>query len=260
MVNIKEVVSLLKEQGCNAEIADGLHINIDDASLSTIMRINMTDLLLQNANKSAEDVATIILNMFQHHKGIDKNINREFIMSNIHVALRRPENDVTIRKQTDFADIEAYLCIYSRIGTDKQLMIKVTRTLLKKYGITEREAWSQAEKNNKEDAVIEDNEERIRKAVKDDTLLNGLKVYTVTNKTKHYGSATILDKDLLKQTLSKEKNTEWRIILVSTHYAVLIPNSTDPKIKALLQVIKKVEQSKTFTEDKLTSKTYILNL
>ena len=261
LVQVNEVKDELKKRHYDISekpyIQNGVILStvaINKKEWNTIAEINIYGLISVNPSKTAAEIADMVESIISTHERIEKSIDKTFIIKNIHTAFQRiPEisKDSVLSRPTKFDGIEEYLCIYSRLGTRQEVMLKIDQKLLDKYDITEDEAWSQARHNNRLDATV----------IPTDDIIGENKipvaVYIITNKIQRYGASAVIDKTLLRQLLGAEGDKRWLVALPSVHKAILIPEQDAKNTELTNRILKMFNNGNIEQIDRLTDKTYM---
>lgn len=260
MVTTREVISELRHRNYNAmpfqnKTNNGIRngIIIRDSDFQIDPWFNSDDIIMSAPLKSVDEIADMILLMYRQHCIIDADINRDFILENIHVVLQKKSVKPGIKVESIFKGVESCLCIYSSLGGDNQVFLSVTDTLLKDNRISVIDAWQKAWDNNRQDADIISLCDTPGFEFKAGV---GFPVYAVTNKARFYGAATVLDKNFLEQSLLSEPYDTWQAVLSSVHRAILIPCCGDYSLDATSFIIRYLEKSDSMRTGRLTDTLY----
>ena len=260
MVTTREVISELRHRNYNAmpfqnKTNNGIRngIIIRDSDFQIDPWFNSDDIIMSAPLKSVDEIADMILVMYKQHCIIDADINRDFILENIHVVLQKKSVKPGTKVESIFKGVESCLCIYSSLGGDNQVFLSITDTLLKDNKISVVDAWQTAWNNNRRDAEIIP-----LSNIPDFELKANIQfpIYVATNKARFYGAATVLDKDFLEQSLSGEPYDTWQAVLSSIHRAILIPRCGDYSLDATSFIVRYLEKSDSMRTGRLTDTLY----
>ena len=155
-------------------------------------------------------------------------------------------------------DLSIAYVIKNEVSNEQWYSVKVTKRMLKYYGISELELHTQAMENLSKDGYKFENMHKvIKNMLSIDTSAeeqeDSLEMYVLTNSSNTYGAAGILDKNMLKR-FAGEKN--FLIIPSSVHETIFIPAFDSTDISLINEMIKEVNITQVDREDVLSEHCY----
>lgn len=265
MLRTEEIVSELKKRNYNVEnkqyTKEGIRYNlliIKDEETQSAISINLGDYIYKHQNISLSEMLSMIEQMYNEHVKEEKSLNKTNILRNICIALRKPENDYAVKKETPFDGIQQYLCMYKEVNGEI-IHTPIPYFTLENHGITEEEAWEHAIQNNLKSMKIIPASDILKKynLNRDNETID---VYVLTNESMCYGAAAVLNTEALKNALKDSATTEWQVFFLSVHKALLMPQQPNKEASDAIKIVKRVNHVETHMRDLLSDNTFTLSL
>lgn len=194
--------------------------------------------------------------------GIRIDLNRDFLLQNIFIGIQRKSDESIIKRDCKLDGLESYL--YLR-GDDRMVgsyRIKMTDSLLGHAGISEQEAWVQAEKNTVKETTVAPIGQ-VLSAMADvsyDESEEENPIYVVTNRLRMFGASSILDKKVLEK-IGKKYSTRRLIVLPSSiHEMLVLPYSENLDMKEMSDMVRQINETQVEPEERLTDQAYLIEI
>ena len=193
---------------------------------------------------------------------VERMTSREYILEHITVAVQKNGIEDIVKRVSGFEGIEAYLVMMDgSLCRDGSMTMKVRADLLEQRGISEAEAWMQAEKNL-HDAVQIESMYEVMKRIAGDELVEACGIddamYVISNKSGVKGASAVLDKEIMK-AFAKEHCTKRIAVLPSSiHEMLLIPHADNWEESELSSMVREVNLTEVVPEERLTDRVYFL--
>lgn len=193
-------------------------------------------------------------------------LNWENVKGSVYPALISvSENREVLKKlaYTPFLDLATIYIIRQELGDEGNASVKITNTMLNFYGIEKGKLHQQAtanlEKDNYEMAdmmelLLQALPESEREMIPDTSGLEAGKMYVLTNASKFYGAAGILDSRLLEQSLG---NMTAFVLPSSIHETIFVPISKGMDADSLNRTIREVNDTQLDVSERLSDHCYI---
>lgn len=193
-------------------------------------------------------------------------LNWENVKGSVYPALISvSENREVLKKfaYTPFLDLATIYIIRRELGDEGNASVKITNTMLNFYGIEKGKLHQQAtanlEKDNYEMAdmmelLLQALPESEREMMPDTSGLEAGKMYVLTNASKFYGAAGILDSKLLERSLG---NMTAFILPSSIHETIFVPISEGMDADSLNRTIREVNDTQLDVSERLSDHCYI---
>lgn len=226
-----------------------------------------------DGSKTMDECIGMIANMREEFAADDsmKNIanellNWENIKDSVYPALISvSENRELLKKLacTPFLDLAIIYIIRRELGSEGNASVKITNTMLNFYGIEKSQLHQHAianqEKDNYEMAdmmelLLQALPESEREMIPNTSGLESGKMYVLTNASKFYGAAGILDSKLLERSLG---NTTAFILPSSIHETIFVPISEGMDADSLNGTIREVNDTQLDVSERLSDHCYI---
>lgn len=193
-------------------------------------------------------------------------LNWEDIKNSVYPALVSASDNRELLKElayTPFLDLATIYIIRQELDGKGNAGVKITNAMLAIYGIEKGRLHQQAIKNlEKDNYEMADMMELLLKTfpeaeqdIKSDTSeLTAGKMYVLTNASKFYGAAGILDSKLLERNLG---NMTAFILPSSIHETIFVPLSEEIKADSLNRMIREVNDTQLDVSERLSDHCYI---
>lgn len=254
----------------NGQHYDGLQIS-KRAANGAIPIINIEDIYEEynNSDMDMENCVKLIFDFITRHSNIEdvlqfaqKLEDWESIKENIYpILLSAEDNRELLQSLVSVPMLD--LSISYIIRGDKETCVKIKWELIKSYGINSQELHSQAVKNMKKDGYsFQDMEDLLIESLAEmesekTSLLPGEfhpgKMYVLTNTSKFYGAAGILDKELVKKFAG---NRNFFILPSSIHETIFMLDDGECDGRELNKMVAEINESTVAQEEKLSDHCY----
>ena len=275
MLNREMIIEELRNRGYSAKetttVKNG--VKYDGILIPTQQNLALvlyTEELIKNAEKyniSIEKVVSKIIFEYEKNctKSFDsKNMEREYVLKNIYIALQKTSNEEMERKETCFSGIEQFMSI--RINQDNGIVgtIKVTKEYLQVANVSIDEAWEYAEKNtNKESTIISLKQyvkENLGEPLPDFMIEMKLPLFLVSNESGQKGAAAILNKKMLRD-FGNEYNIHKIVVIPSSINEMMIfPYDGSSNFDFWCAMVKDVNETMVRPEDRLSDRVYVMEI
>lgn len=274
MITKNELIQELESRGYIVDIRDvtknSVHmtgINVRNNNNQRITPCVYIDDILQDyddASNAADKIITIISNSQYPQINTDKLLTRDYLLSNVFIAVQRKSEQELVKRNTPFEDIEEYAYISGEDINNSNWSIKLTPSHLKLANITEEELWIEAEKNtfNKTEICIENIQSVLAKIcgiTYEDVPNMAPSMYVVTNRSKHYGAVQVFNQEL--QRWAKGHGYSSLIILPSSlHETIVIPNVGNINLDELDCIIQEINATQVKPVEQLSDHSYVMDV
>lgn len=254
----------------NGQHYDGLQISTK-ASGSAIPIINIDEIYKEykKTDIKMEDCINRINNFRKEYscaEDIQQFVCRltdwEFVKENVYPILLTTEGNRELLQNLASVPILDLSVAYIIRG-DGGKCAKISRTVMKKYGIGSKELHSQAMKNMKKDSYSFQDiydlmsnmfcEMELKETIPLPGKLLPGKMYVLTNAPKLYGAAGILDKNLIKEFAG---NRNFFILPSSIHETIFIPADDKEDGQEFNKMVAQINESTVANEERLSDHCY----
>jgi hypothetical protein len=206
-----------------------------------------------------KDIANVIIANDDVDIDVDDIINldkvRDHILCRI-VGIKGNEEYLSNKPYTKVSDLAAMY--YVDLGDGKT--VPITNNILEGYKITKRRLHDIALKNlTNSGLTFKSMRDVLLEMGAPEEMLpedNSINMYVLTNKSKVFGAAAILDKATM-EGISKQVGGDFIIIPSSVHEVIILPMSAD--VDGLNGIIKDVNANEVEEQDRLSNHPYIYN-
>lgn len=245
-------------------------ICISKSENETVRPVIYTTEIIRRAEeegKTIDDVVNTIIDIYEKNKNVDLKVNnffdRNFILDNLFIGLQKQSNEELVKDDCDLEGIESYLYVRQSKKDSEFYFLKMTKPILERAGIMEKEAWEYAEKNTYAEttitpmATIMDEIFGIEDVEEKEEIFP---MYVITNKCKERGASSIFNKKALNE-IAKKMNTNKVIALPSSiHEMIIIPYNEEESIESYSKLVQEVNQNAVEPEIQLTNRAYLLEV
>lgn len=272
----KDIIKELQSRGYKAEECNVVKNGVEFYGIriltdSNIAPVIYTKEIIENAekeNKSLDEVVEEIITLYEKNEKPDFDVNeltdKDFILNHLFIGLQKESKEEIIKKFcNDFDGIESYLYIKKEISDDKRYNVKITKQLLESVGITEDEAWEQAQIGINKETTIESMAKvicKIRNMEYTEEMENATPFFVISNKSKVKGASAILNKKALTKFGEMHHTNKIVVLPSSIHEMILIPYTEGMDIKMLSEMVKYINSTQVMPEEQLTDKAYIITI
>lgn len=192
----------------------------------------------------------------------EKLTDKEYVLNNIFVGLQSCADPDILMKPTEYGNIMSYLYVRDdESNKDENYTAKVRDGFLDSLGISEDEAWKRALSNTKADTVLVSMTEFMREAgciVEDPSTLP---LFILTNKSRHFGAAALLNKEKLAAFGQEQATNKFIVLPSSIHEVLIIPyRNGDPDPSFFSNIIPIINQNEVKPEEWLSDHAYIVEV
>jgi len=164
-----------------------------------------------------------------------------------------------------FLDMAVIYIIRGDFGEERNVQVKITESMLQKYGISQKELHEQAVSNLGKDGYHFRSMENVLISIllNDDDLADKLavnstfeagKMYILSNSHKAWGAAGLLDQELLKRTLG---NKSCFILPSSIHETIFLPVADGISGEKLSRMVREVNETQVEVSERLSNHCYV---
>ena len=172
------------------------------------------------------------------------DINRDYILENLYIGMRRCTSNEIIKRESIFEGIEEYL--YLRIpDEDAVYSVMMFDMFLDRLNLFENSAWECAEINVKLETEILRIEDMLSDLLGENVPLDldSTTMFVITNKSKFKGSAGILDTDKLYSLASDYGCRNLICLPSSIHEWIVIPHNGSIDMPMFNNMVQEVNQT-----------------
>lgn len=160
------IIKELVERGYKAEAKDVVKngVQLEAICIQTdngICPVIYTGEVIERAEVMGQNLDAVvneIINLFNNNRDteidVKKLMDRDYVLSNIYLAMQRAGTEAITKRDSGFEGIESYLYIRLDTGNGETGTAKVSSIILERAGVTEDEAWDAAYKNMCQETVI----------------------------------------------------------------------------------------------------------
>ena len=183
---------------------------------------------------------------FQNHIS-----EKEYLMENIYVGMQRSGSEDIVKRESEFSGIEEYLHV-RQDASDGYYSAKVKEEILKNAGVTLEEAWTAAEKNTAEEAVITPMSEML--GLPD--LSNAMFILTNTGGLK--GASSIIAKSKIKEVANSIGVERFVALPSSIHEWILVPHQDGEDMSSFDAMVLSANKEAVDEKEQLADRAYVL--
>lgn len=269
------IITELQKRGYNAEAQNTIKNGVELEGIRILTDCNIapviyTESIIRNAeeeNKSLDEVVSAIIGIFEGNKSFSFDVNalfdRDFVLSGLYIGLQKESTEDIIRRACDLDGIESYLYIRGDADKDGSYSIKVSKQILKRADISEREAWERAEANTNAETSLES----MAKVLADmmgfeysEEMDDMTPFYVISNKCKVKGASAILNKKVLSD-FGRRYNTDKIVVLPSSVHEMLVaPYTEELDLDTFTNMVTEVNNTQVEPTERLTDRAYIITL
>lgn len=176
---------------------------------------------------------------------------KEFLMENIYVGMQRSGSEDIVKRESEFSGIEEYLHVRQE-ASDGCYSAKVKEGILENAGVTLEEAWTAAEKNTAEEAVITPMSEMI--GLPD--LSNAMFILTNTGGLR--GASSIIAKSKIKEVANSIGVERFVAIPSSIHEWILVPHQDGEDMSSFDAMVLCANKEAVDEKEQLADRAYVL--
>ena len=176
---------------------------------------------------------------------------KESLMENIFVGMQRSGSEDIVKRESEFPGIEEYLHVRQDVS-DGCYSAKVKEEILKNAGVTLEEAWTAAEKNTAEEAVITPMSEMLGIP----GLSNAMFILTNTGGLK--GASSIIAKSKIKEVANSIGVERFVAIPSSIHEWILVPHQDGEDMSRFDEMVLCANKEAVDVKDQLGDRAYVL--
>ena len=232
----------------------------DKAFIGNVMT-RIADTYVEAIEKSpySQDAENIIKNILDwenvKEKVLPRLVNRDFNEENLKIG------------PYALYDTDLAVTYHISLGSDEdgsEASVRITNEMLEKYGISERELFNQAVENMNliNPPVLQSMVEVLTGLMGADPEDLGVEddgsMYVVSNKSKVFGAAAVLDKDFMKEVF--EKIGDCFILPSSVHELIFVPKKTEAKVSDLNAMVTEVNETQVAPNEVLSDHAYEYDL
>lgn len=228
-----------------------------------------------NGDKSFEQCIRTIIQLREKYEPGDSIENFasglscwEKVQGCIYPALISAEENTELLRELvsgRFLDMAVIYIIRGDFGEYGNAHVKITDSLLQRYGISQKELHEQAVSNLEKDgyhfrsmenvliSILLDDNDLADKLVTNSTFEAG-KMYILSNSQKAWGAAGLLDLELLKRTLG---NKSCFILPSSIHETIFLPVADGISGEELSRMVREVNETQVEVSDRLSNHCYV---
>ena len=266
-------VELTDVQKNNGVRYDGIRIRVkgDRSRVAPVIRVEEVYSRFAGGGMDMEGCVQAVSEMLKDNS-VPKNVEQiaekvndwEYVKENVFPILLSTENNRELLQglaSTQMLDLSVVYIIRFRMAGDFEGNAKINRNMLEIYGISTGQLHEQAMENLRRDGYeFQSMESIIRSMIGPEGAeemhrSTGQEVmYVLTNSSRTYGAAGILDKELLKEFAGEQ---DYYIIPSSVHETIFVP-VTDDGIgkKDLDNMVAEVNAAQVSVEERLTDHCY----
>ena len=245
----------------NGVTCHGIEIKKTDGDIAPII---YTDDLFSDANKKGYGMDSVVRMVtdfvISFGKDDKKNFNvkllydRNWVLNHLYISAQRDSNQPYVKKKSICKGIEVFLYLNISRDGDEYGSINDVTEILQITGIIEDEAWKQAEKNMRDDMVIEDMGTMLGLDLEEPML------YVLTNKVHMRGAGMIADQTILAD-FARTHNTHCIAVFPSSvHEVLLFPDAEMEDFSAYSMVVQSVNEACVDEKERLSDRAYVFYL
>lgn len=270
----KDIIKELQNRGYKAEECNvvkngvefyGIRI-LTDSNIAPVIYTNEIIESAEGENKSLDEVVKEVISLYEERQKLDFDVNnltdKDFILNHLFIGLQKESTEEIIKKPCeDFEGIESYLFVKKRMSEDTNYFVRVTKKLIDIVGITEDEAWEQAERNTFSETTIINMAKMLAGGMEYvEEIQEEIPLFVLTNKSRTRGASGILNKKLLKE-FGEKHNTHKIVVLPSSiHEVILKTYQLGEDIEEMSAMVKEINSLMVDPEERLTDRAYIVTI
>lgn len=271
----KQIIEKLKERGYMAEeddvIKNGVKIEgiciFNESPVTPVIYTEEIIAWAEKNKKGIDSVADKVIRLYEKNKkakfDIEKLSDLEWVKTRLRVELQKKSTEELVKKDCEELEgIESYLVVRCVDSGTQNYSIKLTMPLLNFIGISEEEAWKQAEENTNGETVIENIFSVISRLIGQNVEAPEFckELYIISNRTQVKGASAILNKEVLKK-FGEEHNIEKIVVMPSSiHEMIIAPFESDENIEDFSQMVAEINCKEVDPKERLTNRAYILTV
>lgn len=265
----------------NGKSYDGVQIIMDNSERSVVPVISLDGLYEAYSNGSmdiVECVEAVCKERKKHEttgdvlEFVEKLADWSAVKESVYPILLSTQKNEEMLKHfvsTQILDLSVVYIIRIKIAGEVRGNAKISRQMMRHYGITKRELRNQAMKNLLKDgyefldmaAIIRDmvrsgeNEDDKGRYIEDTRVEaeQKVKMYVLTNKEKSYGAAGILNKKFVREFA---KGQNFFILPSSIHETIFVPADNFSDRELFDNMVEEVNKTQVSVEERLTDHCY----
>ena len=201
-------------------------------------------------NMSLDQVIDTIIRISENPEitfPIDLMEDHNFVLQHLRIALQRKTREEIVKRDIFLPEIESYLLVIT-----KNCSIKITNSILKKIGISEREAWEIAMKNTLRETQF---------LSMSDFFPDAINQYILTTKDPYKGASAVLNKNILSR-IGKELDTDNLVLLPSSIHEFIVMKLPEfiGDDTVLSDMVKNVNNGHVFPEEQLCDHAFLYSI
>lgn len=269
---VKKVQYLVENVTAQAQEVDklnGVKLNaiVLSAEHSNIAPIIYVDSMIADG-LSTDSIALEVVRIYREytdehvHSISDQMLQYDFMKEYLSLRIINQAENKDLLSQIPYESfLDLAVIIYITLPTDDETSayIKVTNQLLEVWGVSFEDAYQQATMLfNKEETVITNIVN-----ILDELGISGFDdmemppLYVMTNQSRMYGAARILDTDVL-ESFAERMNADLVVIPSSTHEVLLLPVTESVQtIELMNNIVKEVNRTEVDAEERLSDHVYL---
>jgi hypothetical protein len=268
------IINELNNRGYDAEACNTIKNGVELEGIRILTDSNVAPVIYterftsEAQDEELEDVVSAVIATYNSNKAFTFDVRRlqerEFVLNGLYIGLQKASTEEIEKKESGFDGIESYLYIR---GNDEErgiFSIKATKNILDGAGVSESEAWEQAEKNTEAESdivnMVKIMAEMAGQEYDEENDNDEFQMYVITNKSRCKGAAAILNKKML-QEFGKRYHTDRIVVLPSSvHEMILVPYAEELNLDDLNAMVREVNDTQVDPTERLTNKAYIINI
>lgn len=230
----------------------------------------ITEATRSDAN-AIHEIARDIIGMASQHRDdipVDTSVLSDWNIMKDKLILRL----VNVSNKIDLVDIptmEVYgdLLVYPVVNLSDEGSLKVNTSIMKTWGVDKSTVLTIAKENLINNGYVMQtmmdmlmglapNSSDVRKMLEQSDE-NELSMYVLTNSSKIYGAAEILNHDVLDEMCNVMKVDEIFILPSSVHEVIIVPNDGNSDKEGLTQIVREVNETQLAPDEFLSDHVYV---
>lgn len=187
--------------------------------------------------------------------------DRKYLLANVYIGVQKESEENIVKRTEKYEGIESYMYMCMK-GGDMLCIVKITEHVLQEVGVTQEEAWRQAEKNTFEHVQIIPLTQFIHNnfGINENVWERDKEAYILTNKEQMYGASEMLNTGVL-HLLAREHHASKLLIIPSSIHEVLIRVFNDDEdIEDFSQMLRNVNESIVEPWERLEDQAFVIEL
>lgn len=213
--------------------------------------------------EAIDKIENLILKAMEELPDIDWIFDREYVLENLVISLRKSYDNNYIKRKSEYEGIEELL----RIEHEEGFRVNVNESILENVNISESEAWQQAEKNtfNSKRTYIQ-GMSQVAAELMGEEMAGELSIYDecmwiISNKHRQDGASQILDKNTIRTYFEAQGiDPEGFIMIPSSIHECLIIKTDDYSLEEAKEMVTAVNHQEVLPEEVLADNAYELRL